>query len=79
MNNQDKYNVTFSCGHEGTAILVGTYSDIERKIAYCEERGLCPTCSSKKRKQEELDAARRRQHNITQDAVIKQKPKKRWC
>ena len=36
-----KYNITYSCGHEGTVQLFGKSEERERKIKYYEEFGLC--------------------------------------
>ena len=47
-----KYNVTYSCGHEGTVQLFGKADARDRKIKYYEEYGLCSECY-KKQKQEE--------------------------
>ena len=47
-----KYNITYSCGHEGTVQLFGKNEERDRKIKYYEEFGLCPECY-KKQKQEE--------------------------
>ena len=47
-----KYNITYSCGHEGTVQLFGKSEERERKIKYYEEFGLCTECY-KKQKQEE--------------------------
>ena len=47
-----KYNVTYSCGHEGTVQLFGKSEERDRKIKYYEEFGICPECY-KKQKQEE--------------------------
>ena len=46
------YNVTYSCGHEGTVQLFGKADARDRKIKYYEEFGLCTECY-KKQKQEE--------------------------
>lgn len=42
-----KYDVTYSCGHEGTVELFGKNSERERKIWYFENHGLCPECYKK--------------------------------
>jgi hypothetical protein len=39
-----KYDVKFSCGHEGTVELFGKSADRERKIAYFEKHGVCSEC-----------------------------------
>lgn len=39
-----KYEVKFSCGHEGVVDLVGKTDSRERRIAYLEAYGLCPEC-----------------------------------
>ena len=50
-----KYNITYSCGHNGTVKLFGVSSERERKIKYFENRGLCPECYKEKMKQEEKE------------------------
>ena len=47
-----KYNITYSCGHEGTVQLFGKSEERERKFKYYEDFGLCTECY-KKQKQEE--------------------------
>ncbi len=39
-----KYNITYSCGHEGCAELFGKVTERERKIKWFEAEGLCPEC-----------------------------------
>lgn len=39
-----KYDVKFSCGHEGTVELFGKSADRARKIAYFEKHGVCSEC-----------------------------------
>lgn len=56
MNNM-KYNITYSCGHEGTVNLVGKGSDRERKLKWHSESGHCPECYKKmKEEQKEKEA-----------------------
>lgn len=47
-----KYEITYSCGHEGVKDLIGKHSDRERMIRYYETRCLCPECARKKRDEE---------------------------
>lgn len=42
-----KYDITFSCGHEGTVCLFGKSAEREKKIKYLEEYGLCRDCQSR--------------------------------
>lgn len=39
-----KYDITFSCGHEGTICLTGPHTMREWRIKKEEENGLCPAC-----------------------------------
>lgn len=39
-----KYEVKYSCGHEGIVNLVGKTDSRERRIAYLEAYGLCSDC-----------------------------------
>lgn len=39
-----KYDITYSCGHNGTVELFGKGSERERKINFFERCGLCPEC-----------------------------------
>lgn len=39
-----KYNITYSCGHEGCTELFGKVTERERKIKWYETKGLCPEC-----------------------------------
>lgn len=39
-----KYDITYSCGHDGTVDLWGKGSERERKINFFERCGLCPEC-----------------------------------
>lgn len=39
-----KYDIIYSCGHKGEITLFGKTSERERKIAWCENTGLCPEC-----------------------------------
>lgn len=43
------YNVRFSCGHEERIELFGKTSEREKRIAYYEERGICPACYREKK------------------------------
>lgn len=43
-----KYNVTFSCGHEGVVELFGKDTDRKKKIEYFENNGLCNKCYKEK-------------------------------
>lgn len=47
-----KYEITYSCGHEGVKALFGKNSDRERMIRYYETQCLCPECARKKRDEE---------------------------
>lgn len=64
-----KYDVTFSCGHEGTVTLFGKGSERERKLEWYKNYGMCPTCRKKqfnaKREAEEAASKREaRNHNL---------------
>lgn len=39
-----KQTVTYSCGHDAQVFLSGPYAARERKIAWAEREGVCPTC-----------------------------------
>nr|DAL08165.1 MAG TPA: pepsin inhibitor [Caudoviricetes sp.] len=39
-----KYDITYSCGHDGTVDLWGKGAERERKISFFERCGLCPEC-----------------------------------
>ncbi|XBD75705.1 hypothetical protein ABFY27_07250 [Akkermansia massiliensis] len=47
-----KYEITYSCGHEGVKDLIGKQSERDRKIRYYETQCLCPECARKKRDEE---------------------------
>lgn len=47
-----KYEITYSCGHEGVKDLIGKHSDRERMIRYYETQCLCPECARKQRDEE---------------------------
>lgn len=47
-----KYNITYSCGHEGRIDLYGKTADRERKVEYLEKYGDCPECYKKKKELE---------------------------
>lgn len=55
-----KYNVIFSCGHEGSLNLIGPRKTREWRIKQAEESGLCPDCYAKymqeKRERENKEA-----------------------
>ena len=48
-----KYDITYSCGHEGTVQLFGKNEERDRKIKYYEEFGLCPECYKKQKREED--------------------------
>jgi len=52
-----KYNVTYSCGHEGTETLFGPGRERERKLEWFREGGLCPTCYTEKKEADRQAAA----------------------
>lgn len=39
-----KYDVTYSCGHDGVVTLFGKGAERERKLAWYASSGLCPEC-----------------------------------
>lgn len=39
-----KYDVTYSCGHDGVVSLLGKGAERERKLAWYADCGLCPEC-----------------------------------
>ena len=43
-----KYDVTYSCGHEGTIGVFGPEKDRQWKVDRISE-GLCPECAKKER------------------------------
>lgn len=47
-----KYDVKFSCGHEGVIELYGKQAERERKIYSAERYGCCPECEARKRAEE---------------------------
>ena len=50
-----KYDITYSCGHQGEVDLFGKSRDRERKVKYLETC-ICPACQAKKIKKEAKDA-----------------------
>jgi hypothetical protein len=48
-----KYDVTYSCGHSGTAELYGPGKERDRKIEWMGRSGLCPECCKTKKLEEE--------------------------
>lgn len=42
-----KYDVTYSCGHEGRVALFGPYKDRESKLAWYRNQADCPDCFKK--------------------------------
>lgn len=50
-----KYDITYSCGHEGTVSLFGKMSDRERQLARYS-CGVCPDCYRKKKDEENKKA-----------------------
>ncbi len=42
-----KYDITYSCGHDGMVDLVGKRADRERKLKWMADEGLCPVCYKK--------------------------------
>lgn len=48
-----KYDVTFSCGHNGTVQLVGKATERDRKLEWYASCGLCPECYKAKKLAEE--------------------------
>lgn len=46
-----KYDVTYSCGHEGTVDLFGKTSERERKLAWYESTAVCPECYKKQQRE----------------------------
>ncbi len=48
-----KYEVTYSCGHEGVVQLYGKESERKRKIEWYESCGLCPECYKAHTREEE--------------------------
>lgn len=39
-----KYDITYSCGHIGTELLVGPEKQRRSRIDWLESKGLCPAC-----------------------------------
>ena len=39
-----KYNITYSCGHEGVVTLFGKQAYRDKMIKFYEEKGICPDC-----------------------------------
>lgn len=56
-----KYQITYSCGHEGEIQLFGKMSERDRKIAWLEREGLCPECYKAKKAAEREEAAKKAQ------------------
>lgn len=56
-----KYDITYSCGHAGTELLVGPEKQRRSRIDWLEAKGLCPACkqtaASTKRAAEAVVAA----------------------
>ena len=48
-----RYDVTFSCGHDGVVNLVGPGKERERKLMWLGSTGLCPKCYRERRVQEQ--------------------------
>lgn len=48
-----KYEVTFSCGHTAEVQIYGSAAEREKKIAYFEQYGECPSCYRKRKIEEE--------------------------
>lgn len=42
-----KYDITYSCGHQGTVNIVGPVKDRESKKKWYEEEAVCPECYKK--------------------------------
>lgn len=53
-----KYEITYSCGHEGVVDIVGPAKDRQWKLAR-KESGLCPECF-KKQKEKELEETKKK-------------------
>lgn len=39
-----KYDVTYSCGHEGVVDIIGSRDERERKLWWFKNRAICPEC-----------------------------------
>ena len=48
-----KYDVIYSCGHEGTVELFGKGSERERKLYWYEHEAVCPECYKKQLREKE--------------------------
>lgn len=48
-----KYDIIYSCGHEGVVELLGKEKDRQRKIEWYESTGLCPECYKKEMREKE--------------------------
>lgn len=48
-----KYDITYSCGHEGVVELLGKERDRQRKIEWYKSTGLCPECYKKEMREKE--------------------------
>lgn len=51
-----KYDVTYSCGHNGTVQLFGKESERATKISWFENSGMCPDCYRAKQEQKIVSA-----------------------
>ena len=47
-----KYDVIYSCGHEGTVELFGKGSERERKLYWYEHEAVCPECYKQQLREE---------------------------
>ena len=52
-----KYQITYSCGHEGEIQLFGKMTERDRKIKWLESEGLCPECYKAKQAAEREEAS----------------------
>ena len=50
-----KYDITYSCGHEGTVQLFGPGKERERKLDWMKGSALCPECYKEQRRREEKE------------------------
>lgn len=48
-----KYNITFSCGHNGTVDLIGSGKERERKLDWYQTSGMCSECYKEAKRAEE--------------------------
>lgn len=72
-----KYNVTYSCGHEGTVELAGKIADRERKLDWYASSGLCPECYKSNR--EAAEAAQPITIHISATPQINQNGQPLFC